>query len=225
MTTNDEILLLSSLDQPIPTDDDWVLDRIDEIIQKSIEQHNAFIALNVIKQLYGIGKTSGLGLAKALYLTNKHWGSYNVGDEFTSTVLSYTGLHSNTIDRYIGIWAMFVEGKIPEELAPEIRQRNMMELFPIAKAVEQGYEFTTNEWQKLADASDYSEIKHIVQQEIKGVEPRKNSIQLYLDNKGTLWAFQQGERYFIGALEISDDRDTVQKAITRILHSAGIMKQ
>lgn len=225
MTDHDDIMLIGSLDQPIATDNGWVLNRIDEVINESVQKHDALIALNVCKQLVEISKTSGLALAKVLYLIRENWDQYDVGDDFTNTVLSYTGLHHHTIDRYISVWSMFAHEQVPPELTEELKQRNMKELVPVAKAIEQGYEISDENWEAIAEATDFAEVAKIVREDIKQKEPRKGSLQIYMDRGGTLWAFQDGERYFVGSLEVTDDEDAVQKAINRIVSGSGIIKQ
>src|SRR3989304_2711158 len=107
MTNNDDIMLVHSIDQPIVTDNGWILERIDVIIQESVQKHDAIIALNVCKQLVEISKTSGLALAKALYLIKINWDEYDVGDEVNNTVLDFTFLEDPAIARNFSVWAMF----------------------------------------------------------------------------------------------------------------------
>ena len=225
MTNNDDIMLVGSLDQPIVTDNGWILERIDVIIQESVQKHDAIIALNVCKQLVEISKTSGLALAKALYLIKINWDEYDVGDEFTNTVLDYTGLHQHTIDRYVSVWAMFANHNVPKDLLEEVIQRNIKDLIPVAKAIEQGYEIDRDNWEAIAEATDFAEVAKIVREDIKQKEPRKGSLQLYMDRTGTIWAFQNDERKFVGSLEVTDEDEVVQKAINRIINGSGIIKQ
>ena len=225
MTNNDDIMLVGSLDQPIVTDNGWILERIDVIIQESVQKHDAIIALNVCKQLVEISKTSGLALAKALYLIKINWDEYDVGDEFTNTVLDYTGLHQHTIDRYVSVWAMFANHNVPKDLLEEVIQRNIKDLIPVAKAIEQGYEIEQKDWEAIAEAHDLTGVAKVLREDVKNKPPRKGSLQLYMDRGGTIWAFQNEERFFVGTLVVADKQDAVQKAINRIINGSGIIKQ
>lgn len=225
MTDLDDIALIGSLDQPIATDNGWVLERIDAIIQESVQKHDAIIALNVCKQLVEISKTSGLALAKALYLVKKNWDEYDVGDDFANTVSDYTGLHSATVDRYVLVWKMFADKKVPEQLVEDIQNRNIKELIPIAYAIEDDKEVEDTTWKKIADAENYHEVSNIIREEITHKPPKKGSMQLWLDRSGTIWAFHNDERFFVGSLEVTNEDEVVQKAIHRIVTGGGILKQ
>ena len=93
---------------------------------------------------------------------------------------------------------------------------------PIANTIAQGYELEEHDWQELAEAPDYSSVQ-IRCRDIKGQPPRKNSLQLFLNPAGEIWAYQQEQRYLIGYLEIESDKETVKKAIERITKASGIM--
>lgn len=222
---DDTLMIIGSLDQPIQTDNGWVLKRIDEIIDESVEKHNAFIALNACKQLVEVSKTSGMALAKALHLTKQHWDEYDQADEFESVAYEYLGLHKATVDRYVNVWNMFAGKDVPEELKEEIQQRNIKDLIPVAKALEQGYEIGKDTWRDIADAPDFNTVSKIVREDVKGVAPRKGSLQLYLDDLGTIWAFYNDKKYFVGSLEVDSEDEAVQKSIKRIISGGGILGQ
>lgn len=222
---DDTLMIIGSLDQPIQTNNGWVLQRIDEIIDESVEKHNAFIALNACKQLVEVSKTSGLALAKALHLTKQHWDAYDQADEFEAVAYEYLGLHKATVDRYVNVWDMFAGKNIPDELKEEIQQRNIKDLIPVAKALEQGYEIKKDTWQDIADAPDFNTVAKIVREDVKGVAPRSGSLQLYMDSTGTIWAYYNNSKYFVGSLEVDSEDEAVQKSIKRIISGAGVLEQ
>lgn len=224
MNNVDELMILGGLDQPIQTDNSWVLSQIEEIVRQSIEKHDAYLALNACKQLIQVAKLSGLGLAKGLYLIKSNWPAYNMEEEFEEVAYVHIGLHPATIDRYVETFAMLESGIVPEDVKEDLQQLNIKSLIPIAKAWKQGYEISDDEWQELADAPDFNTIGKIIREDIKNKPPRAGSLMLVEDKIGTLWAFMDGERYFVGSLEVSSDEPAVQSAIERIRRNAGIMK-
>src|SRR5574343_502470 len=136
----DELIIDTSLDQPIPTDNEEILQRIEEIIRKSVEEHNAYTALDACKTLVQVSKVSGVALAKALYLIEKNWNEYNETDKFEDVVYIYIGLHKHTVERYTVLWKMYAEKLIPDKVSEDIQQHNIKSQIPIALALEQGYE-------------------------------------------------------------------------------------
>jgi hypothetical protein len=221
----DELLLVSALDQSIDTDDESVMKRVDEIWKEAIKQKNAYIALNACKSLIQITKISGIGLAKILYLIYSNWDEFDIKDDFEDIVYEYIGLHKQTVDKYVKVWEMHQDNKIPEKFEKAIMQRNIKDQIPIAIALKQGYEIKEKEWGKLANASDFSEISKIVREEVKGKEPTKGSLYLYLDKMGTIWAVRGGQREFVGSLEIHSDIEFVKQAIQRIIKNTGMMEK
>ena len=226
MINTDDIMMIGDLTTTSEPDDKWVFNRIDEILQESVDKHTGLIALNAGRQLREISRVSGLGLAKLIYGMQKNWAEYNdVNDDFEDTVTSYIDIHRDNVLRYANVWALFDQEIVPEELKEEMQTKNIMDLIPVGLAIQQGYEIEQGEWEKIADASNLREVAKVLREDVKHKPPRKSSIQLYMNRDGTLWAFQDEERYFIGSLEINDDQYTVQKAIARILNNSGIIRQ
>jgi hypothetical protein len=221
--SDDTLLLFDGLDQSITTDHDWALKRVEEIIQQSVVSRDAYVALNACKSLIQVSKISGLSLAKALYLVKSNWSNYDIEDEFEDVAYSYIGLHPHTISRYVCLWKAYDKNLIPENVREEIQQQNVKQQIPIAMALEQGYEIDDATWKKLSDAPDLSSVSKILREDVKGQEPRKGSLQLSIDNIGTIWAFAEGNRYFVGSLEVDSDEEFIQKSIERIKKGAGIL--
>lgn len=221
---DDTLMIIGSLDQPIQTDDGWALNRIDEIIERSVQEHNAYIALNAGQQLRSIIKTSGLSLAKLLFLMKKNWDQYDMADEFNDVAYEYIGIEKVTVDRYIDVWNMLTNNSIPEQFREGIQQRNIKDNIPIAHALED-HEISDDIWQKLVEAPDINTVSKIIREEVTHQPPKKGSLQLYMDRTGTIWAFYNDERYFVGSLEVDADEEAVQKAIKRIISGGGILEQ
>lgn len=223
MTTNsDELMLITPLDQSIETDDLSILDRIDEILTEAIKKKNAYIAMDACKSLIQVTKISGLGLAKILYFIHTHWEEFGIEDEFNDVVYEYIGLHKYTVSRYVQVWGMHQENKIPEKFEKEILQRNIKDQIPIATAIKQGYVIEEEDWNKLANASDFQEVSQIVRQDIKGKERKKGTLIIFIDRMGSIWATKEGMKKFVGSLEIRDEDEMVQQAVQRIISNSGM---
>jgi hypothetical protein len=226
MTDHDDIMLLDNINSDVEIDDDWIFNKIDDVIVESVEKRSALIALNVGRQLREISRVSGLALAKLIYGMNGNWESYrDVNDNFVDVVVSYIDIHPDNVMRYAGVWALFEGDTIPDELVEEIKGRNIKDLIPVGLAITQGYEIDQDAWEKIAAAPDYNTVLRTVREDVKNKPPRKGSMQLYMDRSGSLWAFQNDERKFVGSLEINDEDEAVQKAINRIVNGSGILKQ
>jgi hypothetical protein len=219
----DELLVLTGLDQPIPADSKEILQRVEEIIRKSVEERNAYTALDACKTLVQVSKVSGVALAKALYLIEKNWDNYDETDEFEDIAYIYIGLHKHTVERYTVLWKMYAEKLIPDNVSEEIQQHNVKTQIPIALALEQGYEIDDAEWEKLAHAPDLNTVSKILREEVKGKPPRKGSLQAWIDDLGSIWATYKGEKFFAGSLEVDSDEEAVQMLIERIKKGAGIL--
>jgi len=223
MTSNsDELLFVTPFDQSIDTDDLSILERVDALIKESIEKKNAYIALNACKSLLQVAKISGLGLAKILYLIYDNWEIYGVEDAFEDVVYEYIGLHKYTVNRYVRVWEMHENKKIPEKYEQRILQRNIKDQISIASAMKQGFAIADEQWDNLANAADYQEVAAIVREEIKKAEPKKGTLMLFMDDIGLIWATKEGIRKFVGSLEVKDEDEMVQQAIQRIISNAGI---
>lgn len=222
---NDELLVLSNLDQPIDVDNEWILRKVDEIIQDAITKRNPRMALETCRQLIGISKISGIGLAKLLYKLRENWGIFELEEEFNDAAYLELGLHRHTTDRYVTVWDMFENNSIPERLEETMQQQNIKSLIPIGKALQQGYVIDDEQWERLAAAPDYTSVSKIIREEVKQAPPRKGSVQLYMDEIGSVWAISGGEKYFTGSLEITSDEPIVQKAIKRIIDNSGILQR
>lgn len=226
----DEIILFGDgLDQPIESNDDWVLDKIRSAVDEAKATKNVDIAINVCQQLVKIAKMSGRGLAEGLYLIWKNWPEFDMKDvDPIEYIYDHVGLHRATIDRYIRVAHMLNNpelNKIPPELVEEIGQRNIKELIPISTALASGYEINASQWKKIANAADFNEVAHIIRDEIKQIGPRSNILIICMDNVGNLSALNSdGKQVHIGYLDIDVADPLADKAIERIITNVGILR-
>lgn len=222
---NDELLVISPLDQDLSVDDDdHVLEKIEGMILQSIQEHDHHKAIHICKQLIQITKLSGLALAKSLYLLKSNWDEFDLSDNFDDVMAGSIGLHKATIQRYTSVWKMYETNLIPDKFEDAIMQKSMKTLIPIAQALDAGYEIDDEEWEELVDAPDFSVVNAKLR-EIKGKEPRSNALILMMDREGGLKAIKNDEQVYIGFLNISDENEVVQQAITRLVKGSGILEQ
>lgn len=223
--SNDELIILSPLDQNIevPNEDD-ILSKIEAMILQSIEEKDAKKAINICKQVYGIALLSGKALARILYLIKTNWHKFEIKDDFYDTMMSSTGLSKHTLQTYPAVYSMEAESKIPEKYQEEIMQKNMRDLVPIAQALDAGYEIEDDEWEELVDAPDFSTLNAKLR-DIKGKEPRSHALILTMDRDGGIKALKNEQQFYVGWLNISEDNEVVQQAISRIKRGAGVLEQ
>jgi hypothetical protein len=219
-----DLILLNGLDQSLPVKDDWILDKVDEIIRDSLEKKDVYYALNSCKALKQIAQLSGIALAKFFYLIKQNWDEYEIDEDFDEIAFDYVGVHKNTVSTYTRVWQMHEADVIPESVSENIRQRNIKDQIPIALALDQGYNIREDEWEELSNAPDYTTVAAKIR-EIKGKEPRKSALLIYISDDGTITATQEGRSEFVGYLNVDDAGDIAEKAILRLIKSAGVLEK
>jgi hypothetical protein len=219
-----DLMELNGLDQSLTVDTTPMLEKIDEVVQESIERGDVYYALDFGVNLIQVAQVSGMGLAKLFYLLREKWHMFEIGDNFNDVAYSYVGRTKATVDRYVRVWEMYENKLIPKEFEDEIRQKNIKDQIYIATLGAQGYEPTEDEWQDIVNAPDYSSVAKKVR-EIKGKEPTKSALLIFISESGELSAQQEGVTQFVGYLDIKDAGDIGKKAIQRLLKSAGVLQR
>jgi len=220
---SEDLLELNGLDQSLSVDTEPMLEKIDEIVQESIERGDVYYALNFGKGLIEVAQVSGMGLAKLFYLLKENWDKFEIGDDFESVAYSYVGRTKDTVDKYIRVWKMYEDSTVPLKYADDVLQKNIKDQIPIANMLAQGYEPDEKQWQQIVDAPDYTSVGAVVR-DIKGKEPRKSALLIFIDDDGNLNAQQEGETQFVGYLN-EEPGDIAEKAIQRIIRAAGVMQR
>ena len=221
----EDLELTTPLDRAslVLVDTSTVLQEVEEQINHAIETKDIDFAMQYCRHQMDKMRLSGISLAKALWLIEKNWNIFRLGDDFIPTTQDYLGIHPHTIERYVKVWEM-VALHVPKEFQDQIIQKPIGSLIPAANAVAQGYEIDKDEWEKIIHAPDKNTVAMIVRDEIKEATPRKNALGLRMDNNGSLWVYAGNTVSFFGSLEIKDENDYVQKAIERVIANAGIMR-
>lgn len=206
------------------------LSNIDKFYSEHVE--NIYVILLKMQEMYKVTNMSGLGLAKFLWKVKNDWNKFRVDDEFKDVIYQYVGIQPVNIERYINVWKLFETNQIPDNLKDNAMQLGIKSLIPIAKAREEGYEINETEWKELATATNDFEVREILR-EIKGETPRSVGLTLKLTRAGDIVAYTSKGRYFVGYLNLlneneENDKDAyeaVNKAISRIISSSGIIKE
>jgi len=119
---------------------------------------------------------------------------------------------------------MHEENIVPEEVADEIRTKNIREQIPIALALKQGYDISMDNWKKLADASDNNTVLRILREDVKLKEPRDSALLIFRDRDGTITATKAGVTEFVGFMPMDERHNKVAEAARdRIMKAAGIL--
>jgi hypothetical protein len=201
-----------------------VMSAIDLVIEELNRSDNDSKVAQVVNIMDKIGQVTGLAKAKLLWGWHDWYSRTKQeavrGDEFEDMVEAETGTKAITAERYIRTWGYIQDCVIPKE----VQSRRMDDLVKISTALSQGYDFTKDQWNKLAKAANSSEVGEIIRN-VKGKAPRKSGITLSIDSKGTITVWQNNVPYFVGYLEIKSEDEPVKKAIRRIIDNSQIQEK
>ena len=220
-----DLLIASPLDQPLPTDNEWALQRIEAIAHDAVDKKDPIIILDALRQIIQLSKVVGLALAKGFYIAKKYWSEFDCGEEFEDAVFEHTGKSKGTVERYIRVWTMFENKEAPKKLEESLMQRNIKDLIPIANAIDQGYKIDESTWTELAHAPDYNTVSKIVMEKVKNSTRRKGQLTLMLKRDGTIVAHMSGQQENVAWVDLENGSDICQKSVNRLLDNAGVLKQ
>lgn len=203
-----------------------ILDQIEVIIQRSLENKDPYIALNACKRIVSFIRFGGIALARILYDLKQVWEKFQIGDNFFDVASAELGLHRATVVRYVDVWEMHNKEIIPEPYREQIAEKNIGEQIPIATAIKQGYELKEEDWKTIASLPDRHSIEGYIRANIKGKEYfKKGALQLVLMSDGSLVAWKDRKSYYIGFLNVESDDPTIQEAIERIVGNSAISRR
>lgn len=201
-----------------------IFSKVDDTVQKLYETGDEREILSAVIAMKNVGKVSGLAYAKLLWNWNNWYTATGQAekrnDTFEDMIVSDVGTEKITTKRYILTWSYIEDCVIPKE----VQERRMDDLVKISTALSQGYDFSKETWKKLARASNSSEVGEILRL-VKGKQARKSGMQIVLTRDGSLNAWQNEKKHFVGYLEINSDDEVVQKAIQRIIDNSGIQEK
>ena len=220
-------VVLCGLDQQTPmlqTQVD-ILSRVDTIIDTAVQEGNPDLAAKELEYLGGISRISGLASAKFIYTFKFNWknfpqSKYQTFEDYADEKVGY---HKSTVKRYFTVWNMFVSHDIPKEYSDKMKNLSIKSLVPISTMWSQGVQVEPHQWMMLSQATDAATVNKIIR-DIKGVEPKKGSIQIEMQPDGTLYAWKDEKRYFVGTLNVEDKEEVVQKAISRLIGDGRVLE-
>lgn len=199
-----------------------VLDECKYIIQELNEHGNMRKAVAAVEALEKVSDTAGLGRAYLLHGMYKWYEKNNEGDETFFSSIGMTETHKITYARrLISVWEQIEQKSIPAD----VQKRSIKVLIPIAKALSDGYVIDDEEWDKIRMAANESEVGDILRK-IKNTKPRSNLLALVVEPDGTLYAYSEEERRYIGFLNIADDKndDIIKRAHNKIIDNSPIRR-
>lgn len=210
-------IVIGGLDAVMPMEKNQkaLLQKVDDIIQDAVEKNDPDIAGDALNYMLGVSRISGLTLAKTLYVLKFQWSKFKRRDSFEEYVEDYCGVKKTTRNRYVRVWELFVSGDVPKSALEKIKLHPIKSIVPISNLWYQKYDITDENWSKLANAPDVATINEICRT-IKGKPSKSGSLQIFIESDGTLYAWQDNKRYFVGHLNVEDENEVVQKAIDRI---------
>ena len=193
--------------------------QVDKLLSDMAESGNDVAVDNAIDNLIGVQSFSGKALSRIIY---GQFGWYKSVHPEVDYFEHYTEKHGGkkiTVQRHVSIGDFLTNVDVPEG----IKQRNSRDILPIAKALEGGFDIDAETWEELEIASDDTEIRDILRKS-QGKEPRKGSLQIYMETDGSLTAWYDGKPSNVGWLNIADSESNpiVKKAINRIVENTGI---
>jgi len=224
---SDDFEVLALIDQSVPIKmEQSLFDRIDLVLAQSLKEKDPSIALSAGKNLLGVIRLGGLGLAKLLHGVYTRWNDY----EYSGTVYELAEeelgiLAKATVNRYVAVWDMLTGGYIPKDVIEYIKAKPMRQLVPMASLISQGFNVLMTDWLRMAHAIDIGEVAEIVR-EIKGKSPKKQTLTIFLEDDGTLQAWYNSQTKNIGYLDIkNENNEIVAKSIERIIDNSGIIRR
>lgn len=196
------------------------LEKLDLIVQEALEKDNPDIVFHQLRRLEEAEKFVGMAKAKLIHNLNELWYNFSLSEtqSLADTAFESLGWNLYTIDRYIKMWQF--KDQIPASF--NLDERPVREVTPVTNALSQGVEITEEDWDKLSRTTKQEEV-YAVLREIKGQEPRKGSLQVYLYDDGSIVAWHEDMRYDVGYLDVKSTNEAIQKAINRLVSGGGVI--
>lgn len=227
---NDDLVVLDRFDEDLPLfklTEARLLQQVEDAIHEAANNHDAQKATEICAYFQQATKLAGKSLAKALYTFYQRWEDFGIGDEFEDYIHARIGISLHTIERYVRVaklLEMLPDAIDDDELRETIKNKGIGQLIPIANAIAQGHEIQDEDWERLAEASNWASTAEIIRQ-VKHQERRETALVLTISRTGSIMARQgNGQLKFLGSLEINDQDETVQAGVNRIIENSGILK-
>ena len=214
--TSDDTFFINGKEKNI-TD---ALESVDGLLSAIQETDNFTLGADALRSMYAAGRAVGWSMAYLTYGMRKLWLDSGKEDEsFWYWMQDVTPLRRITLERYIHSWEAYL--KFDDE---RLLQRPIKDAITLGAAVAQGYEVTEKDLDRLINAENSNSFANELRG-IKGQEARKSALTIYVEPDGTLNAWTKEGVFNIGYISRNDETPTVQKAVERIIRSAGLIKR
>lgn len=199
-----------------------VMSGVDNLLAEVRETGEFETVANAIRSMSGIARVTGWASAKLLHGAFALWKEQGHDEEkFILYIRDTTYLKPLIIERYIAAWGAVTS--IPM-ITDKLLAQPIKNGIALGSALEQGYEPSPEQLDKLGDAKSNQEFLSVIR-EVKGKPARKSSLTIYLEPDGSLQAWQGNKHAFVGDLDIKSDNPMVRKAVARIVNGAGVIQR
>jgi hypothetical protein len=212
---------MSSLDQSIaltPVELKY-LDRVEAAIVKAVEDEDDSGLINIGGALERTGVACALSLARLLFLWNKNFDKFDIGEEFVDYIHAKLGRAPQTTRKYIQIWSSIFENSQAYPYRNALMGKGIQSLLLIAPAASEGL-LKDNNWEDLANAPDKATISKIIKEITGGRTSSSNALVITLKRDGTLVAVKGNTSVSFGYLNISRIEPDVPEEVLKIITTA-----
>ena len=200
-----------------------ILDEVDTIIRRALEEHDPYIALRFGSDMQSSIRISGVALAKLLYELRHNWQEFGIDDNFFDVVEGEMGVPISTADKYSRMWeVVFVESGISDAIKQRLIAKPIKSLLLLPAYVSNG---ETN-WDSIIGIENHNELRRFIRGERGEATSSKTALLIKVDMRtGQLYA-KQGDVPFapFGLLKLDTGNPVINKAVDRLLNSAGVMR-
>jgi len=203
------------------------IDKIDNIVEKSLVKGDPGVALRYCYGLRRSGMVSGLATAKLLWSVKDHWDEFATSDTFEDAVLKETGYAPSTTRKYVEMWeALFENPAIAENIKLALACKPIGSLLLLKAGAKEG-QFDDQDWKEIAGAHDQQAVRAVVDRRRGGQTSAANRLVILWERDGRLRAKRGDAGHYVdvGFLPKDPESDVARDAIERIVRSAGVVER
>jgi len=209
-----------------------VMQGIDTVLDEIEKTGDFDLGSNALRSLSAVNRVSGWASAKLCWGMMIIWKN-DGGDPdrfYTDCLQDTTPLSELTVERYIKAWEgrryilSLMDDAQASETSAAIDSLPIKNGVALGNAVAQGYELTKEQAEKIVTVYDNSSFLKVIR-DVKGKQERKNTLTLYLELDGSIVAWMNNKREFVGYLVVKSRKDIVKKAVERIKYKAGLQEK
>ena len=196
------------------------LNGIDAVLTRIEESGDFDIGANTLRSMYAAGRAIAHSTVKLCHGMHRLWTQAGRDpDQFWMWMQDVTPIKKITIERYINAWEAYLT--LDDD---RLLTRPIKDLVALGSTLAQGYEVDKSDVDSLIEATSPTEFAGQLRL-IKGQEPRKSLLTIYLEPDGTLNAWNKDGVVNIGYINLSNESPIAVKAIERIVRCSGLIKR